>query len=322
MPPGSKKRGSKYFQDGRVHDIQQDDACSFSGTVRGGEDYKVSLEFIPDEGWWGECTCPMDYQDCKHLFAFGKALLAEHNHSRVQDLSGFKLVANTNPRQQKNESSGSFIEEVRSSLGRELNKRELDLLMQVLTIYSRVQSRRDSVTYLDFRMLGMPLGEAPRLYYSPLKIWPELPKSPREFWNYMAFEAAKHGVEIPEFMRGVTDIADLEKKIAVAQRAQLVERWKRALGEAKLREVEAVPQVIRQVDLRLRFGEYAATLEWIVPGKTEFTALKPVQIEQLRKDLREGVISFPPDSEWIWEIITPLLNYGHGSVLQYANPSA
>ena len=319
MPPGAKKRGSTYFQEGRVHDIQQDNPYNFSGTVRGGEDYGVSLEYIPDEGWWGECTCPMDYQDCKHLFAFGKALLAEHNHSRVQDLSGFRLEANPISKQPKNESSESFVEEVRSSLGRELKQRELDFLTQVLKIYSRVQSRRDSVTYLDFRTLGMSLGEGPRLYYSTVKIWPELPKTPREFWNYMVFEAAKHGVEIPEFMRGVTDIADLEKKMAAAQRAQLVERWKRALSQADLREVEAAPQITREVDLRLCFGENVATLEWIVPGKTEFMPLKAIQIEQLRRDRRDGLASFPPDAEWIWEIVTPLMVYGQGSVLHYAN---
>src|SRR5678816_3765532 len=88
MPDISKKRGLEYFKEGRVQDIKQDtDENEFTAVVEGSEPYKASLKFDPDEGWEGECSCPVSYGPCKHLFAFGKALLAEHSVAKVQNLS-------------------------------------------------------------------------------------------------------------------------------------------------------------------------------------------------------------------------------------------
>ena len=322
MHPNAQTRGSRYFREGCVHDLAQVSERRFAGIVQGTQPYDVSLEFTRDAGWFGKCSCPVDYADCKHLFAFGKALLAEHSVAAVQDLSQRQPAADNYVRPPKSAAPQPLIDEVRGALGRELTRNEADFLTRVMQAYTRVQMNRQTVTHLDFKLMGLSLGEGPRLHYTPLKIWVESPRSAREFWNYVAREAVRRGVAIPEFMHGVTDIPGIEARLAAAQRAQLVERWKRALGQADARDPEVVAPVARTVDLRMRFGEEAATLEWLAPGKTEFAPLKPIQVEQLRKDLDDGVAILPPEAEWLWQAVKPFVGYGALAGFYYSNREA
>src|SRR5436190_8445559 len=78
----SQDRGKKYFRQGRVSDLQQTKDTAFSATVRGSQNYNVTLSYQPGKGWHGFCTCPVA-MGCKHLYAAMQSLLAEHSAGRV-----------------------------------------------------------------------------------------------------------------------------------------------------------------------------------------------------------------------------------------------
>src|SRR5436190_5513164 len=252
MPDNSKKRGLEYFKEGRVQEIKQDKRENlFTAIVNGSERYKTSLKFDPDEGWEGECSCPVDFGPCKHLFAFGKALLAEHSVAKVQNLSRPAKDTGANPQIEKADSNMSLREALRTKVGRELTHDESDFVTRVARAFERVKQERNYITPFDFELMGLSLRQnRERINLNaPIKIWPVIPKSDREFWNYVALEAKRRSVPVPEFMEGVTQLTQAEKKFEAVKRAGLVERWKRALGQAHLRENEAAPAIARTIDL-------------------------------------------------------------------------
>src|SRR5262245_43457440 len=84
--PPTRRKGDKYFHQNRVTNLQsEEDGTALAACVRGEELYEVDLQFDPDSGWSGECTCPMEL-NCKHIYAAMQAALAEHNVATVRRL--------------------------------------------------------------------------------------------------------------------------------------------------------------------------------------------------------------------------------------------
>src|SRR6266545_2698942 len=83
----TRRKGEKYFHQNRVINLMsQENGTALTASVRGGELYEVDLDYVPDGGWCGECTCPMEV-NCKHVYAAMQAALAEQSISSVRQLS-------------------------------------------------------------------------------------------------------------------------------------------------------------------------------------------------------------------------------------------
>jgi len=316
MDPRTQARGQEYFRQGFVHEVRQTSPTTFEATVDGSESYDVFFRYTSQDGWDGQCSCPVEDWECKHLYAFGKALLAEHSVASVQSLSRLKADAAENVTSAPRSGRGlSLAEEVRAALGRELSRDEAEVVKRISLAYARVEMSR-AITPWDFNLMGLPLGGSQRQQLVPMQIWPAFPKNVREFWNYVAREAARRGVPIPEFLRPITNVQEIEAALAAAQRARHIEQWRQRLGQAHPRERE-VPAAKREVDLRLRLGRHTAVLEWKNAGQSSFSAIKPMQFRQLLKDVRDGAVTFPGPAEWLWHWIEPRIDDYYPADIQY-----
>jgi hypothetical protein len=313
MHPNAQARGLKYFRQGRVESITRVDANTFSARVSGSELYEVTLGFDPDDGWWGECSCPVEF-DCKHVYATGKALLAEDTVASVQALSE-RFVS---PAVKRPADAANLLRGVRSALGRELTRDEKEFVGRVQIAYHRVRCN-NAITAWDFALMGLPLRDGPQ---TKLRIWQEFPATEGEFWNYVAFAAQERGVLIPEFMERVTDFAMFRERAARAERAREVARWKQALGQAHPRDAEVAAAAPRTVDLRVRFDPHAAHLEWQAPGQAVFSALKPMQAQQLQRDLTESSVVLTDEAVWLWTTFSSRVVNAYGPRYELAYYSA
>lgn len=63
-------RGSKYFEDGHVHDMQEIEKGKYEATVKGIFDYTVQIGITNEIVKTYDCDCPYDYGPiCKHIVA-------------------------------------------------------------------------------------------------------------------------------------------------------------------------------------------------------------------------------------------------------------
>ena len=87
MDANARKRGEKYFSQGRVRNLRRGvHAGEFLAEVQGADQYAVRLVFDDEELVEEACSCPLA-NGCKHIYATLKALLVEHTRGHVQALS-------------------------------------------------------------------------------------------------------------------------------------------------------------------------------------------------------------------------------------------
>ncbi len=309
MPPGAQSRGLKYFREGRVSLVTRLGG-EFSARVSGSELYTVSLGFDPDDGWWGECSCPLAF-DCKHVFALGKTLLAEDSVARVQDLSERR---GPSKKEQASESRENLLEQLIAAHQRGLTPVELGFVTRVQAAYQRARIT-NTITAWDFSLMGLPLRDKPQ---TKLRLWEKFPASEGAFWNHIALTAQQRSVRVPEFMEPVTDFSVLREELARAQRTREVERWKQALGQAHPRDAELTAITPRTVDLRVRFEPHAAVLECQMPGQQQFSLLKPLQAQLLQSELAQNSAVLADEAQWLWTSFSSNLMYGYGTRCELA----
>src|SRR3989338_1183148 len=82
-------RGEEYFEEDCVESIEVLDSSTISGTVRGNQNYKVTITIDSEGDISCECSCPCDF-NCKHAAALMLKWLSikgEYN----KELKGAKL---------------------------------------------------------------------------------------------------------------------------------------------------------------------------------------------------------------------------------------
>src|SRR5712691_6803232 len=85
--PATRRKGDSHFNLGHVQDLAPDEpGMAYSAHVQNGEREKVYLYYDSEDGWSGECTCPVEFE-CEHVYAAMRALLAEHSAAAVRNLS-------------------------------------------------------------------------------------------------------------------------------------------------------------------------------------------------------------------------------------------
>lgn len=312
-----RRQGEIFFTGGRVQNLRAGaEEGEFLAEVQDAQPCQVRVVLDADETYQGSCSCPL-HGSCQHVYAVLKALLVEHTQGSVRALSEAARAKPVEPIKAKAKSPAEdgkfFAEQVADALGRKLTQPERTFLHRLERLH--VQCRqRGTITGWDFQELGLPLGTQG---WDALKIWPVFPETLRRFWLYLARELHKRGKVIPDFLQPVTDFGEIEAELRRWQRAQEINRWKNALGQAAnfLPEVEAdVPQ---PVDLRVALRERGAELEWLQPGQAAFTPMNANQVRELQRQLREGESELAPEAEWLWSPFEQKLTASGRVVLEY-----
>lgn len=295
FPSISRNRGEAYFRTGRVGPIEKDpnNPFEFSTTVQGSDLYEVLLEYEPEEGWYTECSCPVG-NDCKHIYAALKGLLAENSAGQVQQLS-------SGTKKKPEPESASLSAALEQKLGRTLKPEERRFTSKLLEILRVTRSHRGLWGW-ELAELGLKLPE---------NRWPEFTKDELTFWNYLAFSTLRLGGDIPEFMRAITDTARIEGDVLRWERSRTIEEWKRVITRASDGGFATTATAPSKCELRARFGGDSVYLEWRRAGMPKFEKLKATQARTLREDLSRDNLELTPEAAWLWEGFLPRLDtYG------------
>ena len=321
MNPNAQERGEKYFRQGRVLQIEMEKPNQFIAIVRGSEPYVVSLEFSPQTGWTGGCSCPIG-SDCKHIYAAMKTLLAENSAARVQQLSvspPLSVLKKNRPTVPPFNRS-TVAQELQQLNGRALNAEEKRFLTRLQLTYARcVQARK--ITRWDFEQLGLPLGG---YGWDALHIWPSFPATERSFWLYVANAAVEHGIALPKFMLPVSDLNEIQDSLRRWRRSREIDRWKQTMDNAQRWPSSSAQSGTNGglCELRARFREKSATLEWRRPGHENFEPLKSTQACQFREELKKGAAEISTEAQWLWETFSARLDFGGTTDVAYTDAIA
>ncbi|MDB6023995.1 MAG: Non-specific serine/threonine protein kinase [Verrucomicrobiales bacterium] len=316
LDPNIRARGEAYFREGRVSDLARTDRV-IRALVRGSEPdpYHVILTFNSRSEWVSACSCPMG-GNCKHVYATMKALLAEHSVASVQNLSSKTTASTPTPKATRKKPVVPFPEQVANALDRPLKHDEQSFLQRLQQTYVNCQ-HFGRITPQDFEQMGLRLGGH---RWEALKIWPEQPTSVHEFWLYVAQAAQQRGVHIPAFMLPVTDLKKIQTKFLRWQRNEEILRWKQALGTAM--GSDSLPGKSVLHELRVRFTDRAAALEWKRPGQETFALMKKPEGRDFRLSWDEGSIELSPAAELLWKPFRKNLEIGRAAEIPYTESNS
>ena len=314
----TRRKGEAYLREGRVGEIVcEEQGRRFVAPVRGSEPYHVEIYFDGEE-WVGDCTCPVQV-DCKHVYATLKALLAEHSVARVREISGgavapLPLVERSSG---KARTSASLASMAATALERALRPDEIKFLRKLHEAYEHSRQTRQ-ITRWDFQNLGLRLSGNT---WEPLRIWPAFPETEHEFWLYVAKTAMDHRLTLPDFLAPITDVRKIEESLARWRRGIEVDRWKQTFSH--LKNWNSADSLVSrgEYDLRLRFEEQAAHLEWKRPGRETFEAIKQGPLRRFTEDHRAGLIELSSEAELLWQSLQSPYSYGVPS-LRFNEPTS
>jgi hypothetical protein len=325
----TRQKGENYFRHGRVKEItpgkNAKPGTHYIAIVEGSNIYGVDLTYSKPGGWMGHCSCPVG-NECKHIYAGMKALLAEQSLAAVRQISSNAMenVAPPGPNSPTATPPAKPRERViqpvstlaANALGRPLDRRESAFCRKLTEVYQRC-AMLQHVSRWDFDDLGLPLGG---YSWEPLKLWPNFPRTEHEFWLHLACAAEEHQVPIPEFLEPVTDITALKESLRQWRRSLEIDRWKDLLGNAGNREANEVSR--GQFDLRLMILKDRAQLEWKRPGWTDFETVKTAPFRQFVDDYRNGRATIGPEVEILCQLIAGRLLYTSSLDLRFAESEA
>jgi hypothetical protein len=299
LAPGSLRlRGDKLFRAGAVTELTRpaDSRQRFTGMVIVEGDVHQPWLQLARKAQAG-CTCRTEHT-CEHVYALGRAVLAENSVASVQHLSASAPSAGETPEQ--------VHVALRAAVRRELDLEEKLYCQRVALAFRR--AGRHGLAPIDLEFFGLAKDGA--YARAPRRPWADLPPDEITFWNYVAVMMDEVGAKVPDFMRPVTDLERVRRHLTEVERRANVERWKQMLSSARVRAGEA-SSAARLLELRLRLRQDAAVLEWRPPGQPAFAALKQMQMQQMQYELGEGTASLSPEGEWLWAAFeTQMLFFG------------
>src|SRR6266567_4157870 len=317
----ARRKGDAHFNLGHVRDlVAEDPGMAYSAEVQDGQKREVYLHYDSVEGWSGDCTCPVE-EDCEHIFAAMRALLAEHSAAAVRSLSaGASSASPMRARggKKQDEESGGLARRLMATVGRPLDAKETAFIRKVHAAFLRCR-QNGHITRWDFEEMGLRLGG---YGWEALQIWPALPTDEHEFWLYVANAAQEHHLQIPEFMLPITDAAAISERLTRWKRAREIEKWKETLGHLP---VHAPPPAVAgrsETDLRLVIDEKEALLQWLRPGREAFETIKPAQLHKISDEEGQGQLQFTTEAALLWQLVAQRFYYGTAMRLRYQDPDA
>ena len=306
----AQEKGDRYFRENRVENLRAGEASAFVGAVQDGALYAITLFHNRSNGLWGgACDCAAG-SHCEHLYAAGKALLAEHSVAVVND-----LVAGTRSVQPPALPLSELGKRLAEKVKRPLTAQETDYLKAVHRLYERCRAKR-SMLHRDLHELGLYLSHD---VWRAAELWHEFPDNELQFWLYIARSAKAKDVLIPAFMEPITDLAEIEQFIAAAQRKATIRFWHQQLaGFQAPRPLSAPSAAGETLDFRVVLGTHSAVLEWKRPGHDKFELPKSHALRDLMTLHPTATAQLPVEAEIIWQAFsTRALGYAISAELRY-----
>lgn len=306
LPTATQQRGEDYFARGMVRRVREiPGENGFQAEVQGTETYLTEVIFDPSEGaWYGLCSCPVE-EDCKHAYALMRTVLSEAKKSAPP-------AAKTATKAKKAPADG-FGARVAAALGRELMATETAFVTRLEALFGQARTR-GSLLRSDLVALGLvDNGDG----WERLELWPSLPENVHDFWLHIVCYLREQGSAVPDFMRPLSDPGPLEERLEKWRRGRTVDRWKRLLANLQPPERPAPTDL---GDLRLRFENDGAVVEWRRAGGDEFEAIKAVKFAELGTALLPG--DFAPEAALLHALFAARAKLGLGPKLSYAETGA
>lgn len=325
FPSKSRRRGKHYFADGAVLDVMcVEPDRKFSAVVRGNDDYAVTFDFnVETNSWSSQCTCPM-VRDCKHGYAGMLALRA--NAPKLSSAPAApkanagakrKKKAEVKPvavRAEPQPPPSPLAMAVTEALGRKLVRNETDYVQRVQWLHQQAL-RGYGLTPETLRMLAPELRDHG---WTPLVLWPELPRDDVQFWLYCAWELRRRGLSIPKFMQASTDFTSIEPGMKAWERRKEIDLWRKNLAQAS----QASAPETDPVDLRLMILPQEARLQWKNGSEAEFKDLKQSHLNRLSDDYQAGKLAVAPEALSLWLAFYQPYDFHTACHLEYDRPEA
>ncbi|MFO1483025.1 MAG: DEAD/DEAH box helicase [Verrucomicrobiaceae bacterium] len=191
-----------------------------------------------------------------------------------------------------------FEHQLISKLGRQLTPDEENYLGKVEKRYERV---RLTGKIFDQDMVRLHSRWAIQSL-EPVALWPEAPKSLREFWDYIALALADKGLAPPAFLRGMANLEATREALREWRHASTVPTWRKRIREfidARQDAERLNHRVPRQCEFRLLVTVNEVKLQ-IQPGgdtPSPFTTVDAALLDNLRHDHRDGLVATSGSSE-------------------------
>ena len=305
LEPSTRARGLKYFEEGKVRDLEcYKRGVGVRANVAGSQYriYRVKLRWVGGE-WDGECSCPMAL-DCKHCGAVARQALAEFHDGAVAAAEPMVMpvVTDAKPKPKPKPvpvpvraANAAVTMLMADRLGRRLTAAEERAANGVDRLF---QVHRTSA-YVAEQLLEPVMNLRAGWGWNLVQIWPAAPHTPWEAWLYVAAYLRQHKNACPPALLMVTEPAEVDALTAQWQRQQQVEEWRTWLqGAAQRTETEAA----EPTQLRVRLTEKGMQLEWRKAGAAHFAVIKANAFSQLTAAAHQGQLRLDVASLAVWRI--------------------
>jgi len=306
---GPKRKGEAHYHRGAVQVLTcEEPGYAYSATVLGEYMYQVSL--YHEDVWESDCTCDKEY-DCKHAYAAMKQLLAEY---AILTANGLRAAPGKMPPVPQVAPAG-LAGAVQEKLGRKLAEGEDRYIKTVAQLFRKAISV--GLLYVhELAVLGVRQNNS--AYWERLELYPSLPRSEVEFWNYLALYLTENaGAAIPEFMQPVMDLEQARAAMRQHFRARDVERWNSTLAQFGNPFHELQPTPATPAELRVRFGSAGLTFEWRLVGGDEWTELKPRKMDTFEINYAS---SLSAEAALLWQAYWQRAKVQYASDFSYNDP--
>lgn len=278
FPEDARKVGDALQQDGAVtqifgnHLFIQGRVETKTGTFR------TSLR-LQGNRWFGSCTAEDEAVAGSCLYA----TMMERMH-RGEDLPESPNEFDDTP----------IIDIIEEHLDREVDDKESDFVNKLEKRYRRYVIEGEMHDHDMVRL--NPRWEI--VSYDALELWPMPPGDIIEFWNYLAYAFYKKKLAYPEFMNAITDLGDVQRKMADWEKEREVAAWYDRIESVN----ERPPQKsVFNVQFRLVLTINECRLE-VKEAEGEWTAVREKSdIERLLNLQNQSAISMDAASQILWE---------------------
>ncbi|HAB17310.1 MAG TPA: hypothetical protein DCE44_12775, partial [Verrucomicrobiales bacterium] len=307
LPPETRKQGEELQADGAIQELRcVQPGAEFVADIQGDTLLQTTLAYDKDtKAWWEMCSCPAG-GSCEHAAGMMLALLAEHSSASARSLSAGKKKRKVEARPA---ASGVLARQAAEKLGRELSRAEAEFVRKVEERFARLREKPivtgDDLIALGFRFQGNT--------WEKLDLWPTPPRDELEFWRYLALAADEHDLKWPEFLRPLTQLSDLQVVVQQWRRTRDVERWRTLLNNLQLGPTEDAKSA-DEIEIRLRFTETEALVEFRKPGALDWTSIKAGKFREF--DEKHGD-QLAPEVALLWQPLAQRARYGYQINLVY-----
>jgi len=321
FPSSTREKGEELFRRGVIQAIRcLDPHRAFAGSLPGTKPCEIGLRFDDAAGWKGDCTCP-DGPLCEHTFALTRHLLTRHgliegNSSKASPKKATARKSTTpaktaptapaavTPPATQSTAKPTPPPHVIGPVEQRLIDRNIPLsaadqafLGQISDLFRRF-GRRPAVPRIELERIGLARPSSETSHFDGVQLWRSLPADEFEFWLYLAQFADEKGTGIPPFLQPITDLEPLRRRLAHEKRQQEIEHWRQVLVSWGETENEDGPGN-SPADLRIRFIQGEALLEWRRAVTDDFESMKAHQFERFNQThIGRGQVS--PQGMLLW----------------------